>query len=125
MTTQPIAIVGAGSWGTALAVLLAAQGHEVRLWGRDSDAIAAMARERCNRRYLADVALPHSLLPTCKLEEAVAGAGEILLAVPSHAFVQSVVALSGICPRLTALAWASKGVIGPCDASAVVVALKT
>ena len=109
MTKLPMAIVGAGSWGTALAVLLASQGHEVRLWGRDSEAITAMARERRNARYLADIELPPSLLPMPMLRDALANAHEILLAVPSHAFAQSIAELVKVRPQLDALAWVTKG----------------
>jgi glycerol-3-phosphate dehydrogenase (NAD(P)+) len=106
---QPLAVVGAGSWGTALGVLLAQQGHEVRLWGRDAVAIAAMAQARTNQHYLPCVELPPSLTPIADLREATAGAGDVLIVVPSHAFAEVVAALAGIRPDLRALAWASKG----------------
>ena len=47
-----LAVLGAGSWGTALAALTARNGVPTRLWGRDAEALAAMARSRCNQRYL-------------------------------------------------------------------------
>ena len=53
-----IAVLGAGSWGTALAIQCARAGRPARLWGRDRAHIAAMARERSNQRYLPDVPLP-------------------------------------------------------------------
>ena len=108
-TASPLAVVGAGSWGTALAVLLARQGHEVRLWGRDGDAIAEMARVGKNQRYLPDIDLPPALIPTADLRAAIADVHDVLVAVPSHAFAESVAALAAIRPHLTALAWASKG----------------
>ncbi|TCS99746.1 glycerol-3-phosphate dehydrogenase (NAD(P)+) [Tepidimonas ignava] len=56
-----ITFIGAGAWGTALAVVAAQAGHEVRLWARDADQAAAMARERVNARYLPGVPLPAAL----------------------------------------------------------------
>ncbi|MGD8841982.1 MAG: 2-dehydropantoate 2-reductase N-terminal domain-containing protein, partial [Gammaproteobacteria bacterium] len=53
-----ICVLGAGSWGTALAMLLARNGHLVRLWDRDADHIAALSEQRENRRYLPDIELP-------------------------------------------------------------------
>ena len=105
----PIAVIGAGSWGTALAVLLAQQGHSVRLWGRNADAISEMASVRENLRYLPNIELPQSLLPTADLRAAVCDVDDVLVVVPSHAFAQCVAALAKIRPGLPALAWATKG----------------
>ena len=82
IVAAPLAVIGAGSWGTALAVLLAQQGHEVRLWGRDGDAICEMARARKNQRYLPDVELPQTLMPTADLHAAISDAREVLVTVP-------------------------------------------
>ena len=57
----PVAVLGAGSWGTALAVQFARGGRSVRLWGRDGAQLAALARARCNERYLPGVTFPQSL----------------------------------------------------------------
>ncbi len=78
------AILGAGSWGTALAVHLGAIGDDVRLWGRDRSLVAEMAARRANPTYLPDVNLPPSVRPTASLEEALDGAGFVVSAVPSH-----------------------------------------
>jgi len=106
---QPLTIVGAGAWGTALAVLLARQEQEVRLWGRDGDAIDEMARVRRNQRYLPGVELPLSLRPMADLRTAIEDAADVLVVVPSDAFAQSVAAIAAIRPQLSSLAWASKG----------------
>jgi glycerol-3-phosphate dehydrogenase (NAD(P)+) len=106
---QPITVVGAGSWGTALAIQLAREGHATRLWGRDSAQLEAMRRARCNSRYLPDAAFPDSLRVVDELREALNGAGDALLAVPSHAFRAT---LESIKPHLgqgTRIAWATKG----------------
>lgn len=103
------AVVGAGSWGTALAVQLARRSHAVRLWGRDAGAIEAMAQTRANARYLPDVLFPATLEPIGALAAAVDGADDIVVAVPSHALRASLEALA---PRLAPhqrVLWATKG----------------
>lgn len=82
--SEPIGVVGAGSWGTALAWVLGQQGIPVRLWGRNREAIEQMARERVNRRYLPDVLLPESIQPTADLS-ALGECSLLVLAVPSSA----------------------------------------
>jgi glycerol-3-phosphate dehydrogenase (NAD(P)+) len=104
-----IAVLGAGSWGTALAIQLARSGRATRLWGRDRARMAAMARERVNSRYLPSGAFPPSLVPSADLDAALAGADDVLLAVPSHAFRAT---LAEIAPHLAPaqrVAWATKG----------------
>lgn len=80
---KKIAVFGAGSWGTAIAVLLTRAGHQVSLIGRYSDQIDLMSRKRENIQYLPGVSLPEEILPTIGLEEVRAGA--VFLSVPSHA----------------------------------------
>jgi glycerol-3-phosphate dehydrogenase (NAD(P)+) len=81
---QTIAVLGSGSWGTALAVHLARTGHAVRLWGRDAGLVALMREGRTNAVYLPGVVLPEQVTPLASLADAVAGAGIVLSAVPSH-----------------------------------------
>ena len=69
-----IAVLGAGSWGTALALLLAQDGGVVRLWDRTESQVAALRAERENRRYLSGHVLPANLHPLFDLNEALAGA---------------------------------------------------
>ena len=83
---QHLAVIGAGSWGSALAMHLARQGHEVRLWGRNPSVMLEMATNGCNRRYLPGLPFPPGLTPTDDLKFALSGAAEILLVVPSHVF---------------------------------------
>jgi glycerol-3-phosphate dehydrogenase (NAD(P)+) len=78
------AVLGAGSWGTALAVHLAAHGHHVRLWGRDAVAVREMQRRRANPTYLPDVVFPAAVEPVETLETALAGAEIVVGAIPSH-----------------------------------------
>jgi len=84
MSIPKIGILGAGSWGTALGILLAKNGSEVMLWGHHAEHIATMERTRTNEAYLPGVALPDQLSPTSELEE-LAGAQMILVVTPSRA----------------------------------------
>jgi len=79
-----IAVVGAGSWGTALAMLSSRAGHQVRLWGHDPARVDALARDRENRAYLPGFPLDPAIRPTHSLSSALDGAGLVLLVVPSH-----------------------------------------
>jgi len=105
----PLAVIGAGSWGTALAIQFARAGHPVRLWGRDPAQQDAMARDRRNARYLPDAPFPPGLEAVATLEAALAGARDVLVVVPSHALRE---VLGALAPRLAPevrLAWATKG----------------
>lgn len=104
-----IAVIGAGSWGTALAIQFARGGKSTRLWGRDAHHLRAMARARRNERYLPEAHFPESLSVVSGVAEALDGALDVLIAVPSGA-LRSV--LREIAPRLAPgmrLAIASKG----------------
>lgn len=79
-----IAVLGAGSWGTALAIHCARVGHDVRLWGRDPSLMASITATRRNERYLPDIAIPERVRATASLAEALAGAPIVIAAVPSH-----------------------------------------
>lgn len=79
-----VAILGAGSWGTALAIHLARSQRTVRLWARDAALVADMQRTRTNPRYLAELPLPDDVLATASIDEAVADAEFVVFAVPSH-----------------------------------------
>ncbi|MGE3342638.1 MAG: NAD(P)H-dependent glycerol-3-phosphate dehydrogenase [Vicinamibacterales bacterium] len=78
------AVLGAGSWGTALAIHLGSLGHQVALWGRDESLMQAMAERRANPTYLPDVTFPGPVRPTASLASALAGAHFVIVAVPSH-----------------------------------------
>lgn len=104
-----IAVLGAGSWGTALASLLARHGHPTVLWGRDAGMVEAIDQRHENTRYLPGIPLPASLRATTDLAAAVAGAAWILVVVPSHAFGETVRALAPLRPAAAGVAWATKG----------------
>ncbi len=106
---EPMTVIGAGSWGTALAIQLAREGHATHLWGRDAGQLDEMRRSRRNVRYLPEAAFPDSLQVADDLGAALAQSRDALIAVPSHAFRAT---LEGIEPQLrpqTRIAWATKG----------------
>jgi glycerol-3-phosphate dehydrogenase (NAD(P)+) len=104
-----LAVLGAGSWGTALAIQLARNGAEVQLWGHDPGAVETLRRDRENRHYLPGIAFPAGLEPTADLGAAVRNADEILLVVPSRAFGEVCARLAQVRPGLRTLSWATKG----------------
>lgn len=104
-----IAVLGAGSWGTALAIQLARSGHRSLLWGRNPQHIQQIRQLSCNQRFLPGITLPSNLQLFDDLQAAVQEADEVLLAVPSHAFAEL---LQQIAPALEfgqGVAWACKG----------------
>ena len=109
MRATTVAVLGAGSWGTALAALIVRNGHRAVLWGRDAGTIAAIEAQGENLRYLPGIALPGGLRATAALPEAVADADLVLVAVPSHAFAQTLRALAPWLPPPAGVAWATKG----------------
>jgi len=81
---EQVAVIGSGSWGSALAVHLALVGHEVKLWGRDGALVEEMAARRANPIYLPDITFPAGLFPTAALKDALANASIVVVTVPSH-----------------------------------------
>jgi glycerol-3-phosphate dehydrogenase (NAD(P)+) len=93
------AVLGAGGWGTALAVHLARLGHPVRLWARDGALAREMRGRRANAIYLPDVHFPTGLEPTASLDEALDDATLIVSAIPTHGVVDVIRAAA---PRIKA-----------------------
>jgi glycerol-3-phosphate dehydrogenase (NAD(P)+) len=83
---KPITIVGAGSWGTALALYLARRDQHVRLWSIDQSEVQAMLNDQANQRYLPGFTFPTCLEPVIDLTEAVQGVEDVLVVVPSIGF---------------------------------------
>ena len=104
-----VAVLGAGSWGTALAALMARHGHSVVLWGRDAQATSAIDRQHENPRYLPGIALPDTLRATSDLAASLQGADLVLVVVPSHAFTETLDLLAPLRPDGAGVAWATKG----------------
>jgi glycerol-3-phosphate dehydrogenase (NAD(P)+) len=107
-----VAILGAGSWGTALAVHLAREGRVVSLWARNDALISEMIARRANTRYLADVALPSSVGATSSLPAALQDAQFVVLAVPSHGLRAVVRAAIPWLPAGAVIVSAAKGLEG-------------
>lgn len=110
---QSIVVFGAGSWGTALAVVLARNGYDVLLWARQAEHVERMRRERQNSRFLPEVSFPQSLVITDNLIEASTVGDKWLLVIPSDGFrslLQSIIdlrkseSLGGV-----TIAWGTKG----------------
>ncbi len=107
--TSAITVLGAGSYGTALAICLARNGHHTLLWGRNADDIASMARDRINHRYLPEIVLPEPLELTADLAGAVKASQNILVVVPSHAFADTLREIKPYLLPHARVAWATKG----------------
>lgn len=106
---KKIAILGAGSWGTALAILAARNGCQTLLWGHNAEHVAILAQEHQNQRYLPEIAFPENLAVTSELAEIANFSRILLVCVPSHAFKTI---LEQIKPHLAddvKIAWATKG----------------
>jgi glycerol-3-phosphate dehydrogenase (NAD(P)+) len=104
-----VAVLGAGSWGTALAIQFARGGRAVRLWGRDGERLATMARARRNERYLPSTPFPDTLEIEADLPVALTRARDVLIVVPSPAFRSVLGALAPHLEPQMHVAWATKG----------------
>lgn len=101
-----IAILGAGSWGTAVAIHLANSGNRVMLWGHNPEHVLAMQTNRSNQRYLPDIVFPTLLEAEVSLDVCLKQATLVIIAVPSHAFAEL---LARIEKPLQGIAWLTKG----------------
>jgi glycerol-3-phosphate dehydrogenase (NAD(P)+) len=104
-----VSVLGAGSWGTALAILLARNGHRVSLWGHHPEHVAALRADRSNQRYLPGVRFPDNLDLVDDLRTAAGSADIQLVVVPSHGFGALLGALKPHLPASPKIAWATKG----------------
>jgi glycerol-3-phosphate dehydrogenase (NAD(P)+) len=104
-----VAVLGAGSWGTALAALIARHGHAAVLWGRDAAVVEAIDRRHENPHYLPGIVLPDTLRATTELAASLRDADLVLVVVPSHAFTETLHALAPLRPARAGVAWATKG----------------
>lgn len=102
-------MLGAGSWGTALAVLLARNNAPAVLWGHNAQHLAELAKARRNERLLPGVAFPGSLQVSADLAHALSAADDCLVAVPSHAFRETLTRLAPHLKPHMRVAWATKG----------------
>lgn len=106
---KPIAVLGAGAWGTALAILFSHNRHKTLLWGHDPRHIQALLDTHSNEESLPGIPFPESLQPVTSLEQAIRHCGDILIAVPSHAFHSVLEQISPLLEREQRILWATKG----------------
>lgn len=102
-------VIGAGSYGTALAITLARNGHPVVLWGHNPDHISTLQRARCNQEFLPDVLFPDNLLLETNLSVALAASRNVLIVVPSHVFGDMLRQLKLHLRSDARVVWATKG----------------
>jgi len=109
MSVGTITVLGAGSWGTALAIRLAANGNDVCLWGHEPAFTEKLALERQNRHFLPGVPFPDKLSVTSELSLAINHSRDLLLAIPSHAFRDVLSRIAAALAARTRIVWATKG----------------
>lgn len=107
--SKRIAIIGTGSWGTTLAVMLAREGHDAVLWARTPVEAETLLSSRENRRFLPDVTLPDSLGVTSSLEEALDSCEMLLLVVPAQRMRENVRRVGPLVAEQTIVLSAAKG----------------
>lgn len=105
-----IGVVGAGSWGTALANLLAVNGYTVDLWVYEEEVKEQIENDRENKVFLPGATLSENIIPTNDLEKAAAGKDLVLVVVPSHIMRETSVRLNGLLGKNTIVVTASKGI---------------
>jgi glycerol-3-phosphate dehydrogenase (NAD(P)+) len=104
-----VAVIGAGSWGTAVASIVGAT-HPTSLWVRSPDRAAAMASTRQNETYLPDITLPDALAVTASLEEALDDVSIVFMAVPSHGFRAVLTDMAPLAAGVEAVVSLAKGI---------------
>jgi glycerol-3-phosphate dehydrogenase (NAD(P)+) len=104
-----VAVLGAGSYGTALAICFARNGHDVVLWGRNKNDIAELATKRENTQYLPGAPFPDNLSLNADLAQTVSSSDTILIVVPSYAFAQTMQAIKPHLRKNASVLWATKG----------------
>ena len=109
MTKRPFAVLGAGSWGTALAIQLARAGHPTLLWAHRAEHVLQMQHTHVNEDFLPTIRLPDLIEPIVDLRQCLERAGDILVVVPSHAFRQTMHLILPLLRDQHRLAWGTKG----------------
>lgn len=104
-----VTVIGAGSYGTSLAILLARNGHPTRLWGHNPDKMTILQQDRQNKQFLPDIAFPPELQVETDLQTAVSAAPILLIVVPSHAFATILKQIKPFLRKDSKIVWATKG----------------
>lgn len=107
---EKVAVLGSGSWGTALSLVLADNGHEVRLWGIVREQINEINEKHTNHTYLPDISLPENIVGYCSLEEALDGIDTVVLAVPTKAVREVAQKIVELNPNPLTIVQVSKGI---------------
>ena len=109
MHDHGITVLGAGSWGTALAIRLATNQNATCLWGHEAAFMAMLSRERQNPQYLPDFHFPENLSIETRLVTAVQANRDLLIVVPSHAFREVLTKLAPYLDEKSRIAWGHQG----------------
>ncbi|ORF46948.1 NAD(P)H-dependent glycerol-3-phosphate dehydrogenase [Gilliamella apicola] len=104
-----VTVIGAGSYGTSLAILLARNGHSTLLWGHNPDKMTVLQHDRQNRQFLPDIPFPDLLQIESNLQTAVLAAPILLIVVPSHAFASILTQIKPFLRQDSKIVWATKG----------------
>jgi len=107
--SHSIVVLGAGAWGSALAIVLARNGHQVSLWSINPQHVQQMLATRQNSQFLPDSHFPKNLSPVTDFIPALIQAQAILFAVPSHAFRETLLKITPHCSENQGICWATKG----------------
>lgn len=107
---ENIAMIGAGSWGTALAIVLADNGHEVRLWTQNKERIKEVNEKHTNHQYLPDIELPENIIASSSLENVLSGLDVVVLAVPTKAIREVLQLIKEIRTEPFTIVHVSKGI---------------
>ena len=102
-------MIGAGSWGTALALQFARNDRPVRLWGRDASQMKQMSVQRSNHRYLPGIRFPDNLVIDSELDSSLSGAKDVLVSVPSHGLRETLGKIEPLLETDARICWATKG----------------
>ncbi|WP_040208340.1 NAD(P)H-dependent glycerol-3-phosphate dehydrogenase [Neobacillus jeddahensis] len=105
-----ITVVGAGSWGTALAIVLADNAHEVRLWSHNEEQVKEINECHTNKRYLPEISLPELIVGYASLRDALMGVETVILAVPTKAIREVLGKISAVQTAPITVAHVSKGI---------------
>ncbi len=106
---ENIVVIGAGSWGSALAIQFARNGNRTYLWGRDKAQMDMMATSRINQRYLPNASFPEALTPSADLPSLLSMATSVVVAVPSHVFRATIANIVSELDENCPISWATKG----------------
>lgn len=107
--TAPIAVLGAGSYGTALAIALARNGHQTYLWGHNPEKMAKLAQARQNAEFLPNITFPDTLTVESDIAQALNAVNDLLIVVPSHVFADVLQKIKPFLRPEHRIMWATKG----------------